>query len=316
MAFSNPPLKIGTRGSKLARAQAEAVRAALLAAHGAEALGGAPVLVVITTSGDVLKDRPLRDFGGKGLFTKEIDEALSSGAIDLAVHSAKDMPTQEAAGLLLAACLERSDVRDLFIGREVERFEALPKGAGIGTSALRRRAQLLMRRRDIAVHDMRGNIDTRLKKLAAGECDGLVLAAAGLARLNLRPPRARVFEIEEMLPAAGQGAVAICAREDDERARALLAAVDHAETRAAVTAERAFLGVLDGSCRSPIAAHARFAQGRVRFSGLAASEDGGVHYRVAREGLALQAVALARDAADEIRARATPDFLKLYLSGA
>lgn len=315
MALSNHPLKIGTRGSALAQAQAECLRAALIAAHGAEPLGGAPALVSVRTSGDAIKDRPVHEFGGKGLFTREIDEALLSGAIDMAVHSAKDMPTKALAGLTLAACLARGDVRDVFIGRESSSLEALPPGAVIGTSALRRRAQLLMRRADIAVRDMRGNVETRLKKLGDGACDGLVLAAAGLARLGLKPARMRLFGIEEMLPAVGQGAIAILARGEDKRIGALLAAVDHAKTHMAVTAERAFLEVLDGSCRSPIAGHARFANGRVRFEGLAANDDGSIHYRVSREGEVTDAEALARDAAEEIRARASPDFLKRFLSG-
>ncbi len=172
-----------------------------------------------------------------------------------------------------------------------------------------------MRRADIEVRDIRGNVETRLKKLGEGACDALVLAAAGLARLGLTPHDARVFAIEEMLPAVGQGAVAILARADDERLRALLAAIDHAETRKAVTAERAFLEVLDGSCRSPIAGHARFAEGRVRFDGLAASEDGKVHCRATRKGAGREAEALAREAAAEIRARASPAFRARYLSG-
>jgi len=315
MDSNHRPLKIGTRGSKLARAQAKAVRAALMAAPGEKTLGGAPEVVVLATSGDAVTDQPLRDFGGKGLFTKEIDEALLAGSIDIAVHSAKDMPTRAPAGTVLAACLARADVRDVFIGRAAESFAALQPGAVIGTSALRRRAQLLMRRADVVVRDMRGNVDTRLKKLGDGACDALVLAAAGLARLGLKPARARVFAIEEMLPAVGQGAVAILARASDERVQAVLSAIDHGETRKAVVAERAFLDVLDGSCRSPIAGHARFSNGRVRFNGLAASQDGKESYRVTRAGAAEEAEALARDAAAEIRARASASFRARYLSG-
>lgn len=308
-------LKIGTRGSKLARAQAEAVRSALVGAHGESVLSGAPELVVIATSGDAVRDRPLRELGGKGLFTKEIDEALLAGAIDIAVHSAKDMPTKLPSGLVLAACLPREDVRDVFVGRSAPRLEALAPGAVIATSALRRRAQLHMRRRDIVVQDMRGNVDTRLRKLREGACDALVLAAAGLARLGLDPAPRHVFSPDEMLPAAGQGALALLARSADSPVRLLLQAINHEDTLRAVRAERAFLDALGGSCRSPIAAHARFEGDRVRFTGLAASEDGAEHYRVTREGGAQEAEALARDAAAEIRARAGASFIARYLSG-
>ncbi len=306
MTSYTPELRLGTRGSVLARAQADSVRAALFLPC---------EIVVITTSGDRIKDRPLGEAGGKGLFTKEIDEALLSGKIDLAVHSAKDMPTRAPVGLVIAACLPRQDVRDVLIAREPVSLDRLPQGAQIGTSALRRRAQLLVRRPDLRIEDMRGNVDTRLRKLAAGACDAIVLAAAGLARLGITPPHMRVLSPDEMLPAVGQGAIAIVARADDSPTLALLSSIDHARTRHAVEAERAFLDGLNGSCRSPLAGHAEFDDDRVRFQGLALSPDGTEHYAVQREGPAGDAIALARDAAADIRGGASPRFRQLYLSG-
>src|SRR5262249_18576726 len=246
------PLVIGTRGSPLALAQGKHVRDRLAAAH---ALAAERIeLEVIRTSGDMIRDRPLA--GGKGLFTKEIEEALIAGAIDLAVHSAKDMPTILPPGLVIAAVLPREDARDVFISPKAKTLGDLPGGATVGTASLRRQALVKRLRSDLAVVPLRGNVETRLRKLAAGEVDAIVLALAGLKRLGLADAATAVFPVDDFLPAVGQGIIAIEARGDDERALALLAAVNHADTAAALTAERAFLAVLEGSCRTPIAGHA------------------------------------------------------------
>ncbi|HZD61978.1 MAG TPA: hydroxymethylbilane synthase, partial [Xanthobacteraceae bacterium] len=259
-ATRSSPLVIGTRGSPLALAQAEQVRDRL-AAHGIPAERIA--LEVIRTTGDAIRDRPLTDAGGKGLFTKEIEEALIAGAIDLAVHSAKDMATFLPTGLRIAAVLEREDPRDVFISAKAKTLDGLPRGACVGTASLRRQALVKRLRGDLHVVPMRGNVETRLRKLAAGEVDAIVLALAGLKRLGLADAATAVIPVDEFLPAVGQGIIAIEARGDDERALAVVRAVNHDETAAALTAERTFLAVLEGSCRTPIAGYAAVAAGRL-----------------------------------------------------
>src|SRR5689334_18877765 len=240
-----------------------------LAAQGA----GEIEIVTIRTSGDRIQDRPLAEAGGKGLFVKEIEEALLTGAIDLAVHSAKDMPTVLPDGLMLAACLPREDVRDAFISRKAASLRDLPHGAVVGTASLRRQAMVRRLRPDVSVVPLRGNVETRLKKLDAGEVDATLLALAGLKRLGLADKATALLEPDEFLPAVGQGAITIEARHDDARTRALLAAIDHADTSVALAAERAFLAVLDGSCRTPIAGHALVTGERVSFRGLILRPD-------------------------------------------
>ena len=309
--MSDRPLRLATRGSPLALVQAGAVRDALLAAH-----GGPPAeLVIVKTSGDRIQDRPLREIGGKGLFTREIEEALLRGEADLAVHSAKDMPTMSRPGLRLAAVLPRADARDCLITPGGLTLKALPEGARVGTTSLRRQAQLLMKRPDLVVSDLRGNVETRLKKLEAGAFDAIVLAAAGLARLGLAPKGAVLLEPEEMLPAVGQGAVGIEIRAEDDRMAALLAPANHADSFTAVEAERAYLALLDGSCRSPIAGHTSLAGGRFAFRGLALSPDGRESYAAHLSGPAGQAVAIAQAVAEDIRSKAPEAFLDAYLSG-
>jgi hydroxymethylbilane synthase len=299
-------LRIGTRGSPLALVQAREVRARLAAAHGIDAERIA--LEIIRTTGDMVRDRPLAELGGKGLFTKEIEEALAAGAIDLAVHSAKDMPTVLPAGLTIAAVLEREDARDVFISRKASTLRGLAPGAVVGTASLRRQALVLRLRADLAVVPLRGNVETRLRKLDAGEVDATLLALAGLKRLGLADAATAVLSVEEFLPAVGQGVIAIEGRADDVKTRALLEAVDHAQTAAALAAERAFLAVLDGSCRTPIAGHAVIAHGRVAFRGLIAKPDGSAAFETARAGAAADAVALGTDAGRELKARAGADF--------
>jgi hydroxymethylbilane synthase len=306
MAQSSAFLRIGTRGSPLALWQAREVRARLAAAHGVEPETIA--IEVISTTGDIIQDRPLSEVGGKGLFTKEIEQALMDNAIDLAVHSSKDMPTALPAGLMLAACLPREDVRDAFISRKSATLAGLPHGAVIGTASLRRQAMVKRLRPDITVVTFRGNVDTRLKKLDDGVVDATLLALAGLKRLGREAAATAVLEVNAFLPAVGQGAIGIEVRESDTRTRDLLARINHPDTLTALGAERAFLAVLDGSCRTPIAGHARIEAGAVSFRGLILRPDGSEAHETARTGAIADAVALGADAGRELKRRAAPDF--------
>jgi hydroxymethylbilane synthase len=305
-AMRSAPLVIGTRGSPLALAQAQQVRDRLAAAHAIDP--DTIRLEVIRTTGDTIRDRPLTEVGGKGLFTKEIEEALITGAIDLAVHSAKDMPTFLPPQLRIGAVLEREDARDVFISHKAKTLADLPEGARVGTASLRRQALVKRLRPDLAVGPMRGNVETRLRKLAAGEVDAIVLALAGLKRLGLADAATAVLSIDEFLPAVGQGTIAIEARGDDERMLDLLRAVSHSATAAALTAERAFLAVLEGSCRTPIAGHAAVAGGRLAFRGLIAKPDGSEVLEAQRHGAAVVAVRLGAEAGRELKQRAGADF--------
>jgi hydroxymethylbilane synthase len=307
MAQSSIMLRVGTRGSPLALAQARAVRDRLAAVHGWAA--DAVEIRAIRTSGDLIQDRPLADAGGKGLFTKEIEEALLADSIDLAVHSAKDVPTVLPDGLMIASVLPREDARDVFIGRAVKTLRELPAGAVVGTASLRRQAIVKRLRPDLDVVPIRGNVETRLRKLKDGVVDATLLALAGLNRLGLAGEASSIFSVEEFLPAVGQGIVAIETRSHDERTRAVLASIDHADTAIALTAERAFLEVLDGSCRTPIAGHATVAAGRLRFRGLIAKPDGSAAFECAREGAVRDAAALGHDAGSELKRSAGADFL-------
>jgi hydroxymethylbilane synthase len=299
-------LVIGTRGSPLALAQANQVRDRLAVAHALDV--DAITLEVIRTTGDRISDRPLTEAGGKGLFTKEIEEALIAGAIDLAVHSAKDMPTILPPGLRIAGVLEREDARDVFISRKAKTLAELPRGARVGTASLRRQALVKQLRPDLIVVPMRGNVETRLRKLDAGEVDATVLALAGLKRLGLADAASVVLPVEEFLPAVGQGIIAIEARGDDERALDLVLAVSHAATAAALTAERAFLAVLEGSCRTPIAGYATVAGGQLAFRGLIAKPDGSEVIETQRHGAVTAAVRLGAEAGRELKERAGADF--------
>jgi hydroxymethylbilane synthase len=302
-----PLMRIGTRGSKLALTQAGLVRDALAAAVPALAVPGAIEIVTIATTGDKIQDRPLADAGGKGLFVKEIEEALLGNRIDAAVHSMKDMPTAQPAGLTISAFLPREDVRDVLIAGDIRRIADLRQGAVVGTSALRRKAQLLHARPDLQIVDIRGNVDTRLAKREAGVVEATLLALAGLKRLGLGHVGVPISE-DEMLPAVGQGAVCIECRTDDARTRAWLAAIDHAPTATCVAAEHAMLAVLDGSCRTPIAGHARIAAGEVTFRGLILRPDGSEALETARAGAIEDAARLGADAGHELKRRAPPGF--------
>jgi hydroxymethylbilane synthase len=298
-----PLLRLGTRGSKLALTQAGLARDALAKTVPALAGPEAIEIVVIKTTGDVIQDRPLSEAGGKGLFVKEIEEALLARRIDAAVHSMKDMPTAQPPGLVISSFLPREDARDVLIAGEVQRIADLKQGAIVGTSALRRKAQLLYRRPDLQIVNFRGNVDTRLGKREAGVVDATLLAMAGLKRLGLGHVGAPISE-DEILPAVGQGAVCIECRVDDANTRGWLAAIDHAPTATCVSAEHAMLAVLDGSCRTPIAGHAILeTSGTLFLRGLIAKPDGSELIRVERRGLSSDAPTLGRDAGEELKRR-------------
>ena len=306
MSADRPRLRLGTRASTLALRQSGMIAAEL------ERRGAAVEIVPIRTSGDVLTGS-LATEGGKGLFVKEIEEALLAKRVDFAVHSLKDMPAALPPGLILVATPAREDARDVLVSPGGTGLEGLARGARVGTSSLRRRAQLLAHRPDLVTVALRGNVDTRLRKLAAGEVDALLLAAAGLARLGLAPPGAVPLAPEEFLPAIGQGALAIEARGGDETVLAHLRALDDPPTAAAVAAERAFLAEVGGDCQTPLAAHAMVVGGRLHLRALVAEVDGtgaladevdGEVTAAAAIGTRLAAMLLARGAADIIaRAR-------------
>lgn len=290
-------IRIGTRGSKLALTQSRWVQARLQEARS----DIAAELVTITTSGDRFLDQPLSAIGGKGLFVKEIEEALSARAIDCAVHSMKDVPDELAPGLVVAAVPAREDPRDLLIARGGNGLRALPNGARLGTSSLRRMALCRAARRDLDVIPLRGNVDTRLRKLDAGEVDAIVLAAAGLRRLGITRADAAFLDPEDFVPAIGQGALAIETRNDSTAA--ILAALDDPSTRVAVTAERAFLHRVGGSCRTPLAAHATIHGESMTLRALIASPDGSRVVRGERTGRPAQGAAMGVDLADDLLAR-------------
>ena len=302
-----PLLRLGTRGSPLALTQTGLVRDALANAVPALAAPGAIEIVVIKTTGDVIQDRPLSEAGGKGLFVKEIEEALLQGRIDAAVHSMKDMPTAQPPGLTISAFLPREDARDVLIAGDLARIDQLPQGAIVGTSALRRKALLLHRRPDLRIVTLRGNVDTRLAKRADGTVQATILALAGLNRLGRTGVGTAIPE-SEMLPAVGQGAVCIETRADDARTRGWLTAIHHEATAVCVRAEHAMLVVLDGSCRTPIAGHAILTDGELHLRGLIARPDGSQVFATERRGPIAEAAALGRDAGEEPKQRGGPGF--------
>lgn len=302
------PLKIGTRGSELALAQTRETRALLMTAHGLEEQDFE--IVVISTSGDRIQDRPLSEAGGKGLFTKEIEEALLDGRIDIAVHSSKDMPTVLPDGLYLSAFLEREDPRDAFIGRTAKTIHDLPQGATVGSSSLRRQALIRHMRPDINVVMYRGNVQTRLRKLKEGQVDATLLANAGLRRLGLADVITDLMGVETFPPAPGQGAICIESRMGDARIDAMLAPINHEPTRCALMCERAFLAALDGSCRTPIAGLARIDGDTIRFEGMILTPDGVTAYSVSDSGLVSEAEALGRRAGEDVRKRAGEAFFE------
>jgi hydroxymethylbilane synthase len=298
------PLRLGTRGSPLALVQAHMVAATLRAAHGWGE--DAVAIVPVKTTGDRVQDRPLAEIGGKALWTKELDHALLNGAIDFAVHSMKDVETIRPQAIRIAAMLPRADMRDRLIG--ADSIAALPHGARIGTSSPRRAAQLRRLRPDVAILVFRGNVDTRLRKLADGEADATLLAAAGLERLG-RPEVGHAIPLDIMLPAPAQGAVGIEVRADDAATGELLAAIDHAETHTCVAAERTFLAALGADCHSPVAALAVREGGQLSLRGQLLSEDG--RWEVNGHRL-IAAPAQAAELADWLLAHAPPAIRQLF----
>jgi hydroxymethylbilane synthase len=299
-------LRIGSRGSPLALVQAREVRSRLATAAGLSAERIA--IETIRTTGDLVQDRPLAEAGGKGLFTKEIEEALLAGVIDLAVHSSKDLPAFLPADLVLAGFLQREDARDAFISRKAKALRELTPGAVVGTASPRREAFVKRLRPDVVVVPLRGNVETRLRKLASGEIDATLLAVAGLKRLNLLSEATAILEPDEFLPAVGQGAIGIETRANDNKTRALVAAINDADTETALVVERAFLGVLDGSCRTPVGGHATVHEETVRFRGMVAKPDGSEAFEVLREGRRETAAQLGANAGHELRERAGANF--------
>lgn len=291
--MTSPLFRIGARGSKLSLAQTGQTRARLAAKLGLNE--GAFGIVPIVTSGDRIQDRTLIEAGGKGLFTKELDEALFDGRIDLAVHSLKDLPTRLPDGIVLACVPEREDPRDAFVSLKAKTLADLPAGAVVGTASLRRQAQVLFARRDLRVAVLRGNVDTRLAKLEAGDADATFLALAGLKRMGLESRAASLVDPQETPPAACQGAIAITARAGDARALDALAQCENADARIEIEAERAFLDALDGSCRTPIGALARVNGARLTFIGETLKPDGTQRWRRdASIALSGDAIALAQ----------------------
>ncbi|PST17302.1 hydroxymethylbilane synthase [Mesorhizobium plurifarium] len=304
------PFRIGTRGSPLALAQTHETRDRLAAAHGLP-----PEMfeiVILSTKGDRITDRPLAEIGGKGLFTEELEQQLLSGDLDFAVHSSKDMPTKLPDGLFLSAFLPREDIRDAFVGRSAARLIDLPQGATVGSSSLRRQALIRRLRPDVDVITYRGQVETRLRKLAEGQVDGTLLAFAGLKRLGMEDVPTELLDPQEFPPAPAQGAICVEARIGDDRTNALLAAIDDPRTREAVSCERGFLATLDGSCRTPIAGYAQSDGTHIRFAGMILTPDGTTCHQIEIDGRAADAARLGQEAGERIRAKAGPGFFSSW----
>jgi hydroxymethylbilane synthase len=293
-------IRVGSRGSALALWQAEHVKSRL------EDLGHEVTIQVITTTGDRLLDRRLEAVGGKGAFLKEIEEALQGGAVDLAVHSLKDVPVALPDGLGLYAILERADPRDALLSAG-PRLDELPPGARVGTTSLRRQSQARALRPDVTLTDLRGNVETRIRKLREGQYDAILLALAGLLRLGRQDEATEVLDPERFLPAPGQGAIALECRADDAQVRAAVAPLDHAPTTGAVTAERAFLAALGGGCNVPLGAYARWVPEGLRLGAFVARADGSVLVRGERTGAEPEAV--GRALAEELLSRGARELL-------
>jgi hydroxymethylbilane synthase len=307
-ALPSKPLRIATRKSPLALWQAEHVAELLRRAHP----GIAVELLPMSTKGDRIQDRSLAAIGGKGLFIKELEAALEDRRADLAVHSMKDVPADLPAGLMIAAVLPRGDARDALITRGAPDLKDLPQGARLGTSSLRRQAQLLAARPDLNIEALRGNVDTRLKRLDAGELDAIVLACAGLIRLGLESRISARLDTEISLPAVGQGVIGIECRTDDSRSRAVLQALNDTNTCVAIDAERAFSGRLGGSCQSPIAAYARIEGDRLTLDGLVAEPDGSRVLRDRISGSAENAGILGEELAERVLAAGAAELLQRF----
>lgn len=302
--MQSKPIRLGTRGSPLALAQAHEVRARIREAWGERA--PAIEIVAVTTAGDRIQDRPLAEVGGKGLFTEEIEAGLADGRLDIAVHSAKDMPTVLPEGLVLDHCLPREDVRDAFISLKYPSLSAMPAGAVIGTSSLRRQALVRRLRPDLKVVTYRGNVQTRLDKLEAGVADATLLAYAGLRRLGLADVARELLDVTLFPPAVGQGTIVIESRAGDDVVHDWLMPIHHAATARALAAERAYLAVLDGSCRTPIAGLAGIEGGDVRLSGMILTPDGRIAHAGNERGS--DPVAVGERLGARLKALGGPDF--------
>ncbi len=302
-------LRLGTRGSPLALAQAHETQALLAAAHAIAP--GEIEIVVIKTTGDMIQDRALSQAGGKGLFTRELDLAMMEGRIDIAVHSSKDLPTVLPDEIMVGGYLEREDVRDVLICHKAATIANLPRGANVGTASLRRGAQVKRLRPDVTISLLRGNVETRLRKLEEGVVDATLLALAGLRRLGLSAKATAVLETDDFLPAVGQGAVGVTLRREDSRTQAALAPILHAQTGHALAAERAFLRVLDGSCRTPLAGLAQVHGERLRFRGMILRTDGGDWREIADEANVSEAAELGARAGLALREKAPADLFPL-----
>lgn len=301
-------LKIGTRASPLAMAQAHEARDRLMAAHG---LGAESFEIVpITTTGDAIQDRPLSEAGGKGLFTKELEDALYDGRIDIAVHSSKDMPTLLPPGLVLSTFLPREDVRDSFISLSAPSIMDLPQGVKFGSSSLRRQALIRRMRPDIDVVMFRGNVQSRLRKLEEGIVSGTMLALAGLRRLKMGHIATAIMPVDSFPPAPGQGAISIEHRGNDAEVARMLAPIHDEATGQALACERAFLAALDGSCRTPIGGHAVAENGRLRFKGLIITPDGTLWHEIGAEGRVEDAAAIGAKAGADVREKAGTQFFE------
>ncbi|MBL8700689.1 MAG: hydroxymethylbilane synthase [Alphaproteobacteria bacterium] len=310
--MTKPLLRIGTRGSPLALAQAALFREQIIAAWPDLGDPGALETVVIKTTGDRIQDRPLSAIGGKGLFTKELDEALRNDVIDVAIHSAKDLPATTHEDLLLGCTLEREDPRDALISRVgAISLGTSPKGSSMGTSALRRASQVLSLRDDIQIRPLRGNVDTRLRKLESGEMDAIILAAAGLKRLGLEHRISGYFDPVEILPAVGQGVIGVVMRSDDDHIFEYLQPLDHMDTHNAIMAERSMLHQLEGNCRTPIAGLAVIEDDRLVLHGLVATLDGVTTWRVQSSAPPAEAFALGREVGRRLQEMAGDEFPRL-----
>jgi hydroxymethylbilane synthase len=307
---SSPFLRIGTRGSALAMVQARLVQRLLAEAHGVD-----PERIEIhpiTTSGDTLKDAPLSEVGGKGLFSKEIEAALDTNEVDIGVHSSKDMATTLPTGLRLAAFLEREDIRDAFVSLKARSVDDLPRGAKLGSSSLRRAAQMLRARPDLEIVPFRGNVDTRLRKLEDGIADATLLAVAGLNRLGRQHQITSYLDPERFPPAPAQGAIGLEIRNADQRTADLIAPLNHGPTATAVLAERALLGALDGSCRTAIGAVTRIEGETLRLKGEILSPDGQIAIFGELSGAAAEPARLGHELGQILRDKAGSDFFKLF----